>query len=136
MKNKSKLLTSIFQLFKFAIVGILNTSITFLIYYLLTIVFNVNYKLADPISFLAGFINSFIWNKFWVFKSKKSLLKDSTIFIIIWVFCYLIKYGLMIYFVDYIKIIHQTSEILTMIIFTVIFYFLNKFITFRTKTNE
>jgi len=57
------------SLIKFALVGVVNTSIDFIIYALLTN-FNLNYIAAQCISYSAGVINSYIMNRKWTFAQK------------------------------------------------------------------
>ncbi|MDR7002115.1 GtrA family protein [Neobacillus niacini] len=54
---------------KFALVGVVNTSIDFIVYAILTW-FNVNYILAQCISYSAGVLNSYIMNRKWTFEQK------------------------------------------------------------------
>ncbi|MDQ6600630.1 GtrA family protein [Bacillus salipaludis] len=54
---------------KFAIVGAVNTSIDFSVYAFLTW-FNVNYIVAQCISYSAGVLNSYIMNRKWTFEQK------------------------------------------------------------------
>lgn len=65
----------LWQFTKFALVGVLNTSIDFgILNYLITAT-SVEKGLGiiplNAISFSVATLNSFIWNKSWVFKSKK-----------------------------------------------------------------
>lgn len=59
------------QLIKFSLVGVLNTALSFCIYTLL-IFLGVNYLVSNIIAYCTGTVNSYLWNKGWVFKSKKS----------------------------------------------------------------
>ena len=52
---------------KFGLVGILNTFIT-IGSYMLLVYLGINYLLANVIGYILGVINSFYWNKNWVFK--------------------------------------------------------------------
>jgi len=56
------------QLIRFAIIGVLNTVIGYGVYYLLLFL-RVHYMIAAVASFVFGTLNSFIWNKLWVFRS-------------------------------------------------------------------
>lgn len=60
------------ELLKFSLIGILNTAITIGSYGILVYLFNMNYIIANIISYMLGMINSYIWNKNWVFKVKES----------------------------------------------------------------
>lgn len=69
------------SLIKFALVGIVNTSIDFTVYVLLTW-FNVNYILAQCISYRAGVLNSYIMNRKWTFAQEgKGSQREFFIFI-------------------------------------------------------
>ncbi|WP_462411645.1 GtrA family protein [Neobacillus sp. Marseille-QA0830] len=54
---------------KFALVGIVNTSIDFTVYALLTWL-TVNFILAQCISYSAGVLNSYMMNRKWTFEQK------------------------------------------------------------------
>ncbi|MEH7121443.1 GtrA family protein [Neobacillus vireti] len=56
-------------LIKFALVGVVNTSIDFIIYELLTF-FNINYIGAQCLSYSAGVLNSYLMNRKWTFGQK------------------------------------------------------------------
>ena len=62
------------QAAKFLTVGVLNTIVDASLYFILTrwLGFATLKTLAKSISFGAGIINSFFWNKAWTFKSKTS----------------------------------------------------------------
>lgn len=62
MKNRLSFL-------KFALVGAVNTSIDFIVYALFTW-FNVNYILAQCISYSAGVLNSYMMNRKWTFEQN------------------------------------------------------------------
>ncbi|MEH7199359.1 GtrA family protein, partial [Priestia megaterium] len=53
---------------KFGFVGIMNTLLT-IISYLALIHFDMNYILANVLSYFIGVINSYYWNKSWVFQA-------------------------------------------------------------------
>lgn len=57
------------QVFKFGIVGVSNTVISYVVYAIL-VYFGMHYLLANVIAYFAGVINSFIWNSRYVFKAE------------------------------------------------------------------
>jgi putative flippase GtrA len=60
------------QGFKFLIVGMLNTGVDFALYFLLTrLLFETGEMtvLAKGISYSAGVVNSYVWNRSWTFES-------------------------------------------------------------------
>lgn len=73
INSKSKLFG---QIGKFVIVGFINTGVDFAIFNLLMRLFGV-YKdktiiLLNVISFTVAAINSYFWNKFWVFRAREA----------------------------------------------------------------
>ena len=59
--------------FKFSLVGILNTLVGFLSFHLFFYLFGWDYRFSNVLSYILGVINSFFFNKFWTFKSKKNV---------------------------------------------------------------
>src|SRR5471030_3134591 len=57
------------QFIKFGIVGISNTLISLLIYYVL-IYFKINYIVANTVGFIVSVLNSYYWNNKFVFKKS------------------------------------------------------------------
>lgn len=68
IKQKEKL----YQIFRFGIVGCLNTVITIGIFTLLHQVLGVFYLISSIIGYTFGIINSFFWNKYWTFKRPEN----------------------------------------------------------------
>lgn len=66
----------IIQISKFAIIGVLNTGIDFAVLNLLmwqTGIYSGRYIiLLNAISFSVAVINSYFWNKFWIFRAKET----------------------------------------------------------------
>lgn len=60
------------KLLKFGLIGILNTSITIGSYAVFVYIFNMNFIIANIIAYILGMINSYFWNKNWVFEVKES----------------------------------------------------------------
>lgn len=57
------------QVFKFGIVGVSNTVISYIVYAVL-VFFGMHYLIANVIAYFAGVVNSFIWNSKFVFKAE------------------------------------------------------------------
>jgi putative flippase GtrA len=52
---------------RFAVVGVLNTCIDFLVFMALLEGFEWHYSASQVIGYTSGLINSFIWNRYWTF---------------------------------------------------------------------
>lgn len=62
---------------KFAVVGITNTLVDFIIFIIFINVFHLNDLVSQTISYGCGVLNSFFMNKLWTFKEHKT--KESSI---------------------------------------------------------
>lgn len=71
INSKEKLPTFISQIFRFGIVGLSNTSIYLLTYYLL-IYFEINYVFSNIVAFILSVFNAYYWNNKYVFKKEKN----------------------------------------------------------------
>ena len=60
--------STLFQLLKFGFVGVLNTIISYCLF--IFFLNYTNYIIALIISHLIGVAHSFVWNKYWIFKSR------------------------------------------------------------------
>ena len=59
------------KLLKFGLVGVVNTTISVLCYILL-VKLGISYILSNIISYILGILNSYYWNKKWVFNYQNS----------------------------------------------------------------
>lgn len=71
------------KIFKFGLIGILNTLITIASFAFLVYVLKMNYMIANVIAYILGMINSYIWNKNWVFNVKESHIFIYVKFIVV-----------------------------------------------------
>ena len=76
------------QFIKYILVGCLNTAITLGVIFLCKSLLNVNPYVSNALGYIAGLINSFIWNKNWVFKSQKGYSREAIKFAVGFGICY------------------------------------------------
>lgn len=133
------------QLLKYGIVGLGNTAITFFVILVFNSVLGINYYISNVAGYIAGVLNSFIWNKKWVFKSATNAIKkEMALFIAGFAICYLIQLAFVWILMNctqlqYIQIPGveklQTGDMIItaigMIAYTLLNYAYNRFITFR-----
>lgn len=80
-----------FQFIKYALVGCLNTGITLFVIFVCKSLLDLNPYIANVLGYTAGLINSFFWNKTWVFKSKNGYSKEAIKFVVGFGVCYSIQ---------------------------------------------
>lgn len=87
MKQKHK--TTAVQLVKYGLVGVSNSLITLILIFVCNELLGMKLMLADAIGYMAGVVNSFIWNKNWVFKSHNHRLRyELTLFVVGFLLCF------------------------------------------------
>lgn len=117
---------------KFGFVGIINTGLNFLVYNIL-LFFGVDFIVANTIGFCIGMINSFIWNNYWVFKTKSKSPKIMIKFIIVNLILLGIANLLLFIFVKEFGIEERIAQVLVVVINMLINFVASKFWTFKEK---
>jgi putative flippase GtrA len=83
----------IIQFLKYAIVGVMNTLLTLVVIFVCKSVFGINAYVSNAIGYLVGVINSFVWNRNWVFKSNGRFSRQAVHFIVGFFICYAIQFA-------------------------------------------
>ncbi|AMR05696.1 GtrA family protein [Bacillus cereus] len=119
---------------KFSLIGILNTFIT-IISYIALIKVGINYLTANCFAYLIGVINSYYWNKNWVFEFKNKeislFLKFLTVNIIVLTFNTINLFIL----VDKLFINKFISQLVSISVGMIMNFFLNKLWTFNKQNH-
>lgn len=119
----------IYQILKYAYVGILNTFIGLAtIFFFISI--GLNAYLSNVLGYIVGLINSYTLNKKYVFKSKKKDIKEFYYFIISFLFSYLVNI-ILLFLLTKTNTNLYVSQFLSMIAFAICNFAINKLITFK-----
>lgn len=87
MKKQTK--NAAIQFIKYGLVGVMNSLITLIVIFVCNDLIGLKLMLADVIGYIAGLINSFVFNKNWVFKSHDKNLKiELSLFAIGFLVCF------------------------------------------------
>lgn len=120
------------QLFKYGIVGVINTIITAIVIFMLMNILGAPYTISNIAGYIAGVINGFILNYKWTFKtSTLPAYKQFIRFISVFLICFLIQFILVIIMVEYLSINENVAQLIGMVIYSVIGFLLNKYFTFK-----
>ena len=103
------------QLFRFAVVGIINLSITYLFFYFF-ILLNYNYFVSATIGYVAGMINSYVLNKMWTFNVIVTDINQIKRFMIVYCSSYFVNIFLLYILIETINLTAECSEIISIII--------------------
>ncbi len=145
--DKGAVRTTGIQLLKYGVIGVMNTLITFVSFYLLNTRLGLSYGISNVIGYVLGVINSFIWNRNWVFKTKNNFKREMVLFVCGFLIClglqlavsWVLLEGLgwknlpkdIIPFFPMQKAGQNIVMVLAMVVYTLANYVYNRFVTFR-----
>jgi putative flippase GtrA len=121
------------QFFKYGLVGISNTLITVSVIWIMMELLDYSSNVSNVAGYLAGFVNSFVWNKQWTFKSSDSWAGSAFRFSAVFGICYLLQFVFLNYLDRHLLIRPFTNQLLAMVFFTAINFPMNKFLTFKEQ---
>lgn len=128
------------QFVRFCFVG-LSSSLIMFCSYSVTYLISKNYYLANIIGFLFSTLNSFIWNKRFVFRNNKSrksdYIKEYLKTLVSYSFTGLILSNILLYlWIEKVGISGLIAPIINIIIVTPLNFVLNKLWTFKNSDNS
>ena len=119
------------QFVKFAVVGVLNSAIQYLVFLFLYSFTGTQYLLASIIGYLAGMINSYILNRRWTFGSRsQKLFTELSRFVAVNLVSLGVNLGLLYLLVSTGVMIPQWAQVVAIVGSTLVNFVLNKVWTF------
>ncbi|MCC8072056.1 MAG: GtrA family protein [Bacteroidales bacterium] len=136
---------TVLQLMRFAIVGMMNTLLTLIVIYICKSVLEINPWVSNGIGYVAGFINSFIWNKLWVFNSHADVVREAIKFIVGFILCYWLQllatwlltehtplHGEEFHIIGFVFSGYGIATLLGMVVYTIANFIFNRAVTFKS----
>lgn len=138
-----KIFANVRQLFKFGLVGILNTVVGTMVMFFAYNVLNMGYWFSSAMNYIVGSILSYFLNKYFTFGSKKRSKREVIRFLVNIALCYLLAYGLAQSIVKKLivamdismkeRILEQVAMIFGMCFFVVLNFLGQKLFVFKDK---
>lgn len=124
------------SLIKFGIVGVSNTLVNWIIFFILNHI-GVYYITANVIAYLIATANSYFWNSKWVFKFKKEeSLKAPLRFILLNLIGLVLNSTILYLLVDLLHFSRMISLIIATGIVMIVNYFINKVWVFKENMSS
>ena len=103
------------QAIKYGIVGVSNTVITAVVIWIMMKLFGCSDVVSNMVGYVAGVLNSFIWNKQWTFRSSAGWIGSAVCFGVVFGVCYLLQLGLLVYVLNpYLSIDPYYNQLIAM----------------------
>lgn len=117
--------------FKFVLVGILNTIISYTVYFLL-IRLSVSFVIASAVGQICGIINSYFMNKNFTFGSKEKSIWEVVRFLLVYLFQYIFN----VVFIYLVPFSYEVTGLIVLPINPIISFLGHKYFTFRNKNKS
>jgi putative flippase GtrA len=115
---------------RFLIVGIFNTLLGYSTMLILFHFLNLSYTWSYFLSYMFGMIVSYFLNRHYVFRSKNKPIKEFILFFMVFIVSYLISYFVLYITIEYKILSTNYAFFVSMSIYSLLFYILNKRVTF------
>ena len=123
--------TTLIQAVKYGLVGVSNTLITAIVVAVLMKLAGCSEFLSNLLGYIAGVLNSFIWNKKWTFQDTQLWYRSAFRFGLAFAICYTLQYSLVLFLNEYLPIDHLYNHYIGMLFYMVINFLANKFYAFK-----
>lgn len=135
--NKEKFFKLFWQFFKFGLVGVSNTAISYGTYAFLTYV-GCPYVCSNIIAFIVSVLNSFFWNNRYVFKKEEGEKRNPWWTLAKTFMAYgstglILSNVLLVFLVEKLNMNKYVAPLLILLITIPLNFLINKFWAFRTK---
>ena len=120
-------------IFKFAIVGVLNTGLTIAVIFLLKYFFAADDVFANFIGYVLGLVCSYFLNKKWTFNHSGEFISTAIKFLIVFAVSYSINVFFLLQFIKF-GVNDYAAHLLGMPIYTLIFYFGSKYFVYLQRS--
>jgi len=121
----------IIQLSKFGFVGILNTIVGYGAFFIFLTWFN--YMASLIIAHIIGVTHSYVWNKYWTFKSDGIQINEFIKFNSVYVIVFIVNAIALIFLVDTLKFNPKIGQLIVLPILTIISFTGHKYWSFSGK---
>jgi putative flippase GtrA len=122
------------QLIRFCFVGILNTIVGYGAFFIL--VNYLYYLIALALAHIIGVIHSYLWNKYWIFRSGRTSLAEFAKFNVVYVFVFAANAVALYVCVDMLSVDPRIAQLLILPVITVISFTGQKLWTFGAGMRE
>ena len=130
-----KLMEMYKEVISYLFFGVLATVVNFVVYFSCTSIFDLNYLVANALSWAAAVAFAYVTNRTWVFKSKvhgfSSIIREMSTFVGCRLLSGVMDMAIMFISVDMIGISDAVAKFITQVVVVILNYVFSKLIIFR-----
>lgn len=128
--------TVLWQFIKFGFVGVSNTAVSLVIYYVFVYLNKDWYIVGNAVGFFVSVFNAYFWNSRMVFKQREKMLQPLLRSYICYGLTFLLSTGLLYFMVEQLDVSKLLAPILNLFVTTPINFILNKYWVYRKEGNN
>ena len=121
------------EVLKYSVVGIINTLVGYGVFMVALLGLQYSPELANVIGYTIAFSVSFFLNRFFVFTNTNISLQMGLRFVIAFFVAFAANFGTLVILVRCFLVLPEIAQIFAMIVYTIIFYVLNKNFVFMER---
>lgn len=141
MGNEAK--KTFVQLLKYGVIGVSNTLITLVVFYVINTLMGLDYAVANTLGYILGLINSFVWNRTWVSRTGGNVWREAGLFALGFIICFALQMGVSQWLlstslhdltISWLPMKNTGENVimcLSMVVYTLANYVYNRFVTFK-----
>ena len=141
MGNEAK--KTFVQLLKYGVIGVSNTLITLVVFYVINTLMGLDYAVANTLGYILGLINRFVWNRTWVFRTGGNVWREAGLFALGFIICFALQMGVSQWLlstslhdltISWLPMKNTGENVimcLSMVVYTLANYVYNRFVTFK-----
>ena len=125
----------LYKLFKFGIVGVMNTAVDFLVYTVLVSVLGWGLYVSQVISYSCGMLNSYVINRKWTFSTKNGFFSWELVRFILLNLSMMLLGMAIIWFCTQQLMLHKlVAKLISTVLVLVVNFLVSNFWVFRSKS--
>ena len=141
MGNEAK--KTFVQLLKYGVIGVSNTLITLVVFYVINTLMGLDYAVANTLGYILGLVNSSAWNRTWVFRTGGNVWREAGLFALGFIICFALQMGVSQWLlstslhdltISWLPMKNTGENVimcLSMVVYTLANYVYNRFVTFK-----
>ena len=141
MGNEAK--KTFVQLLKYGVIGVSNTLITLVVFYVINTLMGFDYAVANTLGYILGLRNSFVCNRTWVFRTGGNVWREAGLFALGFIICFALQMGVSQWLlstslhdltISWLPMKNTGENVimcLSMVVYTLANYVYNRFVTFK-----
>lgn len=122
------------RVLRFLIIGTLNALIIVVVISIMMFLLDCGYLWSNAAGYTVALINTFFWNKYWVFTSPGgSFWREAALFLLAFACAYGLQFLALLLMVEIIGINEYLAQLLGALIYGTVNFIMNRKVTFQEK---